>query len=89
VHHATLDVAFGARRVFLVLGSHSGRARAVRVRLDGRPLPNRLAGADVRSGVLRVRGQRLYRLVNLPRVERHQLSLRVPAGVSGYAFTFG
>lgn len=86
---ARLDLNFGARRVFLVLGSEAGRPRRVRVLLDGRPLPDRLAGADVRDGAVTVRRQRLYRLVELPRVGRHLLSLEFPGGVSGYAFTFG
>jgi hypothetical protein len=36
-----------------------------------------------------VDGQQLYRLVELPRAERHVLTLRLEPGVSGYAFTFG
>ena len=36
-----------------------------------------------------VTGQRLYRLAALPKVETHALTLRLPPGVSGYAFTFG
>lgn len=36
-----------------------------------------------------VTGQRLYRLVDLGRPERHLLTLELPPGVSGYAFTFG
>ena len=59
------------------------------VLLDGRPIPASLAGKDVRNGVLTVRGQRLYRLVSLPRVERRLLTLRFDPGVTGYAFTFG
>ncbi len=39
----------------------------VRVLLDGRPLPDRLAGADVHGGVARVGAQRLYRLVDFGR----------------------
>jgi hypothetical protein len=89
VRGAGLELAFGARRVFLVLGSAGGQARPVRVLLDGRPIPDRLAGGDVRSGMLDVRRQRLYSLVNLPRVERHRLTLELAPGVSGYAFTFG
>ena len=85
---AALHLAFGARRVFLVLGS-PGRARHVRVLLDGRPIPDALAGADVRDGVATIASQRLYDLVDLPRVERHVLELRPEAGVQGYAFTFG
>jgi cytochrome c biogenesis protein CcdA/thiol-disulfide isomerase/thioredoxin len=84
-----LHLAFGARRVFLVLGSHGGQPRQMQVLLDGRPLPRRYAGADVRDGIATIRGQRLYRLVELPRAERHVLSLRLAPGISGYAFTFG
>jgi thiol-disulfide isomerase/thioredoxin len=85
---AELDLNFKAQRVFLVLGSPK-RARNVRILLDGRPLPDGLAGEDVRSGVARIGPQRLYRLVELPRAERHVLTLRFQRGVSGYAFTFG
>jgi thioredoxin family protein len=85
---ARLDVRFRARRVFLVLGS-PGRGRALRVSLDGRPIPARLAGADVRGGRARIGPQRLYRLVDLPEVGRHVLSLSFAPGIEGYAFTFG
>jgi cytochrome c biogenesis protein CcdA/thiol-disulfide isomerase/thioredoxin len=86
--HSALDLNFGARRVYLVLGS-PGRTRRVRVLLDGRPIPGSLAGADVHGGVVEVSAQRLYNLVDLPRVGRHLLRLEPEAGVSGYAFTFG
>jgi len=85
---ARLALDFGARRVFLVMSSR-GRARSMRVLLDGKPLPERLAGADVRDGSVRVDRQRLYRLVELPAAERHRLTLVPEAGIAGYAFTFG
>jgi cytochrome c biogenesis protein CcdA/thiol-disulfide isomerase/thioredoxin len=85
---ARLELDFGARRVFLVLGSSRG-ARRMRVLLDGRPVPGRLAGEDVHGGVATIRRQRLYRLVELPRSGRHTLSLEPAAGIAGYAFTFG
>jgi cytochrome c biogenesis protein CcdA/thiol-disulfide isomerase/thioredoxin len=86
---ARLHVSFGAERVFLVLGTAGGAPSSVRVRLDGRPLPDELAGSDVRDGAVAVDRQRLYRLVDLPRAERHLLTLEFAPGVSGYAFTFG
>jgi cytochrome c biogenesis protein CcdA/thiol-disulfide isomerase/thioredoxin len=86
---ARLHVAFGARRAFLVLGTGGGKPRRVRVLLDGRPLPDELAGSDVRGGTVVVDRQRLYRLVDLPQAERHLLTLEFAPGVSGYAFTFG
>ncbi len=87
-NRASLAIRFDARRVFCVLGS-PGRSRTMRVLLDGRPIPDRLAGPDVHGGVATIFGQRLYRLVDLPHPERHVLTLRPQAGVAGYAFTFG
>jgi cytochrome c biogenesis protein CcdA/thiol-disulfide isomerase/thioredoxin len=85
---ARIDLELNARRAFLVLGSPE-RARQIRVLLDGRPIPAKLAGADVRKGLVTVRAQRLYRLVDLPTVQRRRLSLIFDPGISGYAFTFG
>ena len=84
-----LHLAFGARKVFLVLGSRGGQPRRMQVLLDGKPLPRRFAGTDVHGGVATIDRQRLYRLVELPRAGRHVLSLRLAPGISGYAFTFG
>jgi thiol-disulfide isomerase/thioredoxin len=89
VSGAGVEVHFQARHVYLVLSSPGERPRAVRVLLDGRPIPAADAGADVRGGVVTVRRQRLYTLVSLPRDEQHRLALRFAPGVTGYAFTFG
>jgi cytochrome c biogenesis protein CcdA/thiol-disulfide isomerase/thioredoxin len=89
VEGSALRLAFDARRVFLVLGSREALPRRLRVLLDGRPVPERLAGRDLRGGVVTVRRQRLYRLLDLPGVGRHELELRIDPGISGYAFTFG
>jgi cytochrome c biogenesis protein CcdA/thiol-disulfide isomerase/thioredoxin len=89
VRRSRLHLVFGARRVFLVLGSRGGTPRSVRVMLDGKPIAAKLAGRDVRDGRATVRRQRLYRLVELPRAGRHLLTLDFAPGVSGYAFTFG
>jgi hypothetical protein len=43
----------------------------------------------VRDGVVTVRRQRLYSLVDVGKVAEHVLTLRLDPGVSGYAFTFG
>jgi cytochrome c biogenesis protein CcdA/thiol-disulfide isomerase/thioredoxin len=84
----SLELDFGARRVYLVLGTIDDRPRRVRVTLDGKPI-GAAAGADVHGGSVTVRAQRLYELVDLPRVGRHRLRLEPEAGVMGYAFTFG
>jgi cytochrome c biogenesis protein CcdA/thiol-disulfide isomerase/thioredoxin len=88
VRDSRIELNFGARRVFLVLGSPRG-PRSLRVLLDGRPIPDRLAGDDVHGGVATIDEQRLYRLVDLPHVGRHTLTLKFSPGISGYAFTFG
>jgi len=88
VSGARLQLNFLARRVFLVMGSTQG-PRPVRVLLDGRPIGPADAGGDVHGGVATVGFQRLYRVVELPRVERHVLSVEPAPGVSGYSFTFG
>ncbi len=84
----SLDLSFGARRVYLVLGS-PGHSRTMRVLLDGHPISSAAAGSDVHDGAVTITAQRLYNLVNLPRVEDHLLTLEPEAGVMGYAFTFG
>jgi hypothetical protein len=89
VRSASIDVRFGARKVFLVLGSRGGEPRRVQVLLDGKRVPSRAAGEDVRGGFVTVRRQRLYRLVSLPSAQRRSLTLRFAPGVAGYAFTFG
>ena len=85
---AGIDLSFNARRVFLVMGSPD-EERAVRVLLDGRPIPQRFAGDDVQGGRAVIGPHRLYRLVDLPAVGEHRLTLRLDPGVEGYAFTFG
>jgi cytochrome c biogenesis protein CcdA/thiol-disulfide isomerase/thioredoxin len=85
---AKLALNFGARRVYLVLGS-PGNPRRVKVLLDGKPIAAADDGADVHNGYVTVTDERLYNLVELPRVEHHVLELVPEEGVQGYAFTFG
>ncbi|MGN6585941.1 MAG: cytochrome c biogenesis protein DipZ, partial [Solirubrobacterales bacterium] len=85
----SLELNFGARRVYLVLGTTDGQPRRIKVLLDGKPISADAAGTDVHGGTVTVRAQRLYNLVNLPQVGHHILRLEPQAGVMGYAFTFG
>jgi thiol-disulfide isomerase/thioredoxin len=85
----SLELNFGARHVYLVLGTTDGEPRKVRVLLDGKPIGAAAAGADVHGSDVTVDSQRLYELVDLPRVGHHVLRLEPEAGVMGYAFTFG
>jgi cytochrome c biogenesis protein CcdA/thiol-disulfide isomerase/thioredoxin len=85
---AAVQLRFRARRVYLVMGS-PGHPRPVRVLLDGRPIPQPLAGTNVRNGTATVALQDVYNLVNLPSVQTHTLTVEPPPGVSLYDFTFG
>jgi cytochrome c biogenesis protein CcdA/thiol-disulfide isomerase/thioredoxin len=89
VSSAGIDMEFEAKHVYLVLSSEGEKPRQVQVLLDGKPIPDKYAGADVHDGALTVRNERLYSLVSLPGDQQHRLSLRFAPGVSGYAFTFG
>ena len=71
---ARLRLDYRARDVFLVL---TGRGE-VRVLVDGEP-----------ERVVRVRGDRLYQLVERRKLGDHLLELRFTPGVAAYAFTFG
>ena len=77
VRDARLHLVFGARRVFLVLGSTAARrARAGHARRQadrGRARRH----ATFATAAATVRRQRLYRLVELPRAERHLLTLDI------------
>ena len=85
---AAVQLRFRARRVYLVIGS-PGHPRPVRVLLDGRPIPQALAGTSVRAGTAEVQLQDVYNLVDLPSVQTHTLTVLPAPGVSVYDFTFG
>jgi cytochrome c biogenesis protein CcdA/thiol-disulfide isomerase/thioredoxin len=89
VRDASIHARVTARKVFLVLGTADGRPHRGRVLIDGKTLPDSDAGADVSGGRLSVSGQRLYRLVALPKVEDHTLTIELAPGTTAYAFTFG
>jgi hypothetical protein len=89
VSGASIHARVTARRVFLVLGTADDRPRLGHVLLDGKPIPDAQAGSDVAGGRLLVGQQRLYRLVNLPRVEDRTLTIELAPGTTAYAFTFG
>ncbi|HLY49698.1 MAG TPA: cytochrome c biogenesis protein CcdA [Solirubrobacteraceae bacterium] len=87
--NAAIQAGVQAARVYLVMISEGNAPRAVRVLLDGHPIPASAAGADVHHGVVTVRSQRLYSLVALGQAEFHVLTVEVPPGVAAYDFTFG
>jgi Thioredoxin like C-terminal domain len=86
---ARLEAKVTARRVYLVLARRGSAPRRMRVLIDGRSPRRDEAGADVHAGVVTVRAQRLYELLDLPRVEQPRITLLPEPGVEGFAFTFG
>src|SRR5436190_1543573 len=86
---ARLDANVNARRVYLVLAKRGSAPGRMRVLINGRSPRRAEAGSDVHGGFVTVRGQRLYELLDLPRVEQLRLTLIPERGVEGFAFTFG
>ena len=86
---AAIHAAIVGKDAYLVLSPPPGGAGDVTVLLDGHPIADDRAGADVHHGVVRVDRQRLYHLVSAPAGEHHVLTLRVASGIQAYAFTFG
>ncbi len=72
---SALRLNFFARRVFLVAGSARATGSA-RILLDGHPISAAESGGDVHAGSASIGFQRLYRLVELPRVGRHLLTVQ-------------
>ncbi len=86
---ASISGAVQAAKVYLVLTSSGNVPRQGRVLLDGQPIPNAHAGADVHNGIVTVTGQRLYSLVSFPAAQQFSFTVQLPPGVSAYDFTFG
>jgi cytochrome c biogenesis protein CcdA/thiol-disulfide isomerase/thioredoxin len=86
---ASIDGTVQAAKVYLVLTSAGNVPRQARILLDGQPLPNAHAGADVKNGVVTVTGQRLYSLISFPDAQQFTFTVQLPPGVSAYDFTFG
>jgi len=86
---ASVSGAVQAAKVYLVLTSAGNVPRQGRVLLDGQPIPDAHAGADVKDGVVTVTGQRLYSLVSFPTAQDFTFTVQLPPGVSAYDFTFG
>lgn len=86
---SALDLNFLATRVYLVMESDT--PQPVTVYLDDQPLPQKYHTADMNGqGQILVKEPRKYDVLNLHmEYGRHTLTLKVPKGVSLYAFTFG
>jgi len=81
---------FKAGKAFLVIGP-GVKGNQIKVLIDGKPIDELMAGADVKNGVIILDEERLYNLVDLKgKVENHLLRLEFDNnGILVYAFTFG
>lgn len=86
---AMLRLDFNARKVFLVLGTASGKPIDITVSLNGKAV-GAAAGKDAPAGKLSVRRNTLYELIDQGRIGRGVLEVEAKQpGLEIYAFTFG
>lgn len=86
---AKLNLDFNARKVFLVLGSVSGKPIDVKLSLNGKSV-GAAAGKDAPSGKLMVDRNTLYELIDQREMKRGVLEIEaLQPGLEIYAFTFG
>ena len=86
---AALRLNFNARKVFLVLGTASGKPLRATIRLNGEPVGG-YAGKDAPVGVVTVERNTLYELIDQGASKRGLIEIEAQeAGLEAYAFTFG
>ncbi len=87
---SALVLHFKAGKVFLVIGP-GVKGNQINVFIDGKPIDESMAGADVKNAKIILDEERLYQLVDLKgRLEEHLLRLEFDNdGIVVYAFTFG
>ena len=86
---AALRLNFKAGKVFLVLGSASGKPVRVSLTLNGEPVGAN-AGKDAPNGVATIERNTLYELIDQKTPKNSLLEIRTETpGVEAYAFTFG
>lgn len=81
---------FNAAKVNLVMAPTAGGVQAV-VKIDGAPVPQPQAGADVKNGTVMITEPRMYELINLgAQGAEHVIEIEfLNPGAAAYAFTFG
>jgi cytochrome c biogenesis protein CcdA/thiol-disulfide isomerase/thioredoxin len=86
---AALRLSFKARKVFLVLGTASGKPIHVSLKLNGEAIGNN-AGKDAPAGVVTVERNTLYELIDQKTPKNGLLEIETDSpGLEAYAFTFG
>ncbi len=87
--YAGLKIHFNARKVFIVMGSASGKPITVQVLLNGEDVATE-KGDDVKNSNITVDKHTLYSVLSLPHPDNGILQL-IPSlpGLEVYTFTFG
>ena len=87
--NAALRLNFKARKVFLVMGTSTGKPVHAEVFLNGQVLDIH-AGKDVASGKVVIERDTLYELIDQKDFQNGLLEIKAGApGLEVYAFTFG
>lgn len=86
---SAIRLHFNAKKVFLVMGSSTGKPITVQLLLNNKPVGNN-GGKDVQNSQVVVTSDTLYELLNLPSYQSGILEITAQQpGVIAYAFTFG
>lgn len=86
--NASIIFRYNARNVYFV--ASAAEDTPVKVLLDGAPVPSGSAGADVREGMVTVKDEQLYSIVEGMDYGEHTLELMIARpGLRAYTFTFG
>lgn len=88
--NASLILHFDAKEVFLVMRPKDGTQSSVKVYLNDTIIPSNAAGEDVQDGIVQIKEDRLYKLVNQQQAQSAILKLVFDDdNTELYAFTFG
>ncbi len=87
--NSSLSFRFHAKAVHLVMRPIGEPGTTVKILLDGKPIVES-SGDDVKNGLVKLDGDRLYNLFKAAFPEEHTLTIEFPEGnAEVYAFTFG
>lgn len=85
----SFTLEFEAKDVYLVMGPERNLGK-VQLELDGQPVTQEVAGADVTNSQVEVVGQQTYHLISLSQPGKHTLTVTVIESlIEFFAFTFG
>jgi len=86
---SALQLNFQSQKVYLVLGTATGKPIKATILLNGAAAGNK-AGKDVKNGEVTVTGHALYELIDMKANKNGLVEIRAQSpGLEAYAFTFG